>query len=263
MSDHTVQPGDCFSSIAQENGYYNYLTLYGHPDNGTIKGRRKNPNMLVEGDVVKVPDKRQKKVALVLDKETRIVLDRRLTKLRVAVVDAEGRALKVSRCKLSVGQASIAKLGSNGLLELEIRADEKTGSLSLTLPALPALDMGQAAPGAVAKALSSVSGDTVPKHPPKVLTRDFTDEFDDEYDKPLEIELTLRLGSLEPHATVRGGLQRLNNLGCRVPTPTATSADDAETKAVVRSYQKFRGAATPSGALSDILDDLATAHDKV
>src|SRR5579863_5892923 len=105
MPDHVVQPGDCFSSLAKENDYYNYRTLYDHPDNATIKGTRANPNMLVEADVVKIPDKRQKKVALVLDGEKKFVVDRKKTKLRVAVNDVEDKAPTASKLKLTVGTA--------------------------------------------------------------------------------------------------------------------------------------------------------------
>jgi hypothetical protein len=28
MADHTVQPGDCFNSIAKTNGFFTYQTLY-------------------------------------------------------------------------------------------------------------------------------------------------------------------------------------------------------------------------------------------
>ena len=262
MPDHAVQPGDCFSSLAKENGYFNYRTLYDHPDNGPIKGTRTNPNSLIEGDVVKIPDKRQKKVALTLDGEKKFVVDRRKTKLRLSVVDVESKAPKVTKCKLTVGTASLSKLAPNGLMELEIDAADKSGTLSLILPAAPAVDTGQKGPGVVEKVKGALAGDKVFVHPPEIAVREFTDELDDDDKDPIEIEVTLNLGFLEPHTEIRGGLRRLNNLGCKVPTTDAKTATDDPTKAVVKGYQLFKSPkAVPTGDLNDLLGTLETDHD--
>ena len=251
-----VRPGDCFSSLAKENDYFNYLTLYNHSDNQQIHDTRTNPNMLVEGDDYTIPAKRQKKVALVLDKEKKFVLDRQKTKLRLAVVDVESKAPKVTKCKLTVGTATLAKLGANGLMELEIDASEKGGTLTFTLPALPAVDTGQKKKPAKPK--------DQPPHPPEIDVPQFIDELEDDDTDPIEVELDLQIGFLESHTETRGGLQRLNNLGCKVPQPDAKTADDDPTKAVVKSYQKSKAPkAVPSGNLSDLLSDLETAHDKI
>ncbi len=45
-SDYSVDPGECFASIAQKKGFFNYRTLYDHADNATLKGKRPNPNQL-------------------------------------------------------------------------------------------------------------------------------------------------------------------------------------------------------------------------
>ena len=251
-----VKPGDCFSSLAKENDYFNYLTLYNHPVNQQIHDTRTNPNMLVEGDDYTIPAKRQKKVALDLDKEKKFVLDRRKTKLRVAVVDVESKAPKVTKCKLTVGTATLAKVGSNGLMELEIDAAEKAGTLTFTLPALPAVDTGQKKKAAKPK--------DPPAHPPEIDVPQFIDELEDDDTDPIEVELDLQIGFLEPHTEIRGGLQRLNNVGCKVPAPDAKTAVDDPTKAVVKSYQLSKAPkAVPSGNLSDLLTDLETAHDKI
>jgi hypothetical protein len=58
-SDHKVRPGDCVSSIAFENGFFP-KTLWDLSENSELKQRRKDPNVLLEGDVVHVPDLRIK-----------------------------------------------------------------------------------------------------------------------------------------------------------------------------------------------------------
>lgn len=54
---HTVRPGDCIASIAYENGFF-VDTLWDHPENAKLRERYPNPYLLVEGDVVFVPDLR-------------------------------------------------------------------------------------------------------------------------------------------------------------------------------------------------------------
>ncbi len=253
---HTVEPGDCFSSLAKANGYFNYLTLYNHGDNAAIKGIRANPNLLVEGDPIAIPDKRQKKVALDLDKEKKFVVDRKKTKLRLSLKDCEDKALPILEIKLVVGPlTSTAKPNGDGLLEVEVDPSVKAGTLAIK----PLLIKKPVVPE------RPVSGPEPekPPHPPKIVAKDFTDEPPTDDGKPVELEIELKVGFLEPHTEVRGSLQRLNNLGCKIPDATAHTADDDPTKRAVKSYQKYKGEATPSGAIADLQASLETAHDKV
>lgn len=56
---YTVKTGDCISSIAFETGFF-ADTLSALPENADLKQRRKNLNVLLPGDVVFIPDKREK-----------------------------------------------------------------------------------------------------------------------------------------------------------------------------------------------------------
>ena len=256
MPTHTVQPGDCFNSIAKEHGFYNYLTLYEHGENASIKGNRKNPNMLVEGDAVAIPAKRQKKVALDLDKDKKFVVDRKKTKLRLALKDCEDRNLPVTEVKLVVGSlTSTAKPNDSGLIEVEVDPSVKAGTLSikpllLKKPVPPERPVAGPEP-------------EKPPHPPKITAKEFTDEPLAEDKTPVELEIALKIGFLEPHTEVRGALQRLNNLGCKVPDATARTADDDAAKRVIKSYQKYKGEKDPSGAIADVQSGLEASHDKV
>jgi N-acetylmuramoyl-L-alanine amidase len=66
--EHKVQPGDCISSIAFENGFFPDA-LWDHSSNANLKAKRKNPNVLSPGDIVHVPDKREKRESRDTDNE--------------------------------------------------------------------------------------------------------------------------------------------------------------------------------------------------
>lgn len=55
---HTVQAGECLSSIADQHGRF-WEDLWNHADNSELKQLRKDPNVLLDGDVVVIPDKEE------------------------------------------------------------------------------------------------------------------------------------------------------------------------------------------------------------
>ena len=58
-----MKEGECVGSIAFEHGFFPD-TLWDHPNNAELKGKRGDPNVLLAGDVVHVPDLRPKEVAV-------------------------------------------------------------------------------------------------------------------------------------------------------------------------------------------------------
>jgi hypothetical protein len=248
MADHPVTAGDCFSSVAAENGFYNYLTLYNR--NPELKAKRPNPNMLVPGDVIKIPAKKVKKESLPLDKEQLFTLDRRKTKLRVAVADVDYKAAKAISRKLTVGAKSTARADGKGLLELEIDPKEKSATLEVGIaPWKPGM-------GPAVKAAKSPA-----PYPPPIIPTDFEDKTAPPPTDNLEITWKLQVGSLEPHTTDNGDLERLLNLG--IGEKIAATAE--EISFAVKSYQR-KNQLMPrdkeSGKLADIRTDLESRHDQ-
>lgn len=57
--DYQVQAGDSVNSVAFERGFF-WQTLWDHPNNARLKQTRKDPDVLLEGDILHIPDKREK-----------------------------------------------------------------------------------------------------------------------------------------------------------------------------------------------------------
>ncbi len=55
MKDHSVQSGECLTSIAFDHGFH-WKTLWDDPGNAELKRTRRDPFSLAPGDVVHVPD---------------------------------------------------------------------------------------------------------------------------------------------------------------------------------------------------------------
>jgi hypothetical protein len=58
---HVASVTDCIASIAHRHGVLPGF-IWDHPDNADLRALRGNPNVLLEGDVVTIPDKRLKEV---------------------------------------------------------------------------------------------------------------------------------------------------------------------------------------------------------
>lgn len=57
---HTATPDDTIASIAFQHGFSSAETLWNHPENAKLKELRKNPNILLEGDKVVIPERETK-----------------------------------------------------------------------------------------------------------------------------------------------------------------------------------------------------------
>jgi hypothetical protein len=83
---HVVRPGECLSSIAKQHGFRDYRIVYDHPDNASLKAKRRNPNILHPGDEVVIPDKELKEVPVATTALHRFVVKSHAKVLRLRLL---------------------------------------------------------------------------------------------------------------------------------------------------------------------------------
>jgi N-acetylmuramoyl-L-alanine amidase len=130
MANHVVEQGDCLSSIAEQYGFF-WSTLWNHADNSDLKQLRKDPNALLEGDVVVIPDKTAKEESCATEQKHKFKRKGVPAKMKIRMMlDDEPR--KNEPYKLCIdGKWTEGKTDGDGYIEADIPADAKQGELRL------------------------------------------------------------------------------------------------------------------------------------
>ncbi len=128
--NHQVKQGDCISSIAFENGF-SPDTIWNHPSNAELKKKREDPNVLMPGDMVFVPDKRPKEVSESTNQVHKFKCKNTPEKFKLQLmIGGEPRVgeeyeLEIEDLKFS------GKTDGQGRIEQSIPPDAKNGKLIL------------------------------------------------------------------------------------------------------------------------------------
>jgi hypothetical protein len=85
---HKVRSGECISSIAHDNGFF-WETLWNHAENADLKRIRKNPNILLPGDRVYIPDIQKKTIDAASEKTHHFKLKGVPAKLRLRLMKSK------------------------------------------------------------------------------------------------------------------------------------------------------------------------------
>jgi len=130
MPHYTVRQGDCISSIAHKNGHF-WEKVWNHPSNGSLRATRKDPNVLLPGDVVFVPDKEEKTESGATDTQHRFKKKGVPAKLRLRLCDDdEPRANQAYTLEID-GKVFRGTTDGEGRIEQAIAPDSKKGKLTV------------------------------------------------------------------------------------------------------------------------------------
>src|SRR5689334_3839064 len=127
--EHEAQQGDCISSIAFAHGF-DPKAVWEHPRNAELRALRGCLNVLLPGDVVFVPDRQPKTVAVTTGRRHRFRRRGVPEVLRLQFLDAEGQARAGLPYTLSIGELQRqGKTGTDGVLAEPIPPDARLARL--------------------------------------------------------------------------------------------------------------------------------------
>ncbi|MGN6368592.1 MAG: peptidoglycan-binding protein [Phycisphaerae bacterium] len=134
MPWHVVQQGECLSSIAHDAGLL-WQTVWNHPDNASLKQKRKNPNVLLPGDRLFLPDKQLQEFDRPTDARHKFKRKNTPAKLRLRCLDPAHHPHRNCPYTLTIdGQTFTGHTDSNGLLSQNIPPNAASATLDLQLP---------------------------------------------------------------------------------------------------------------------------------
>lgn len=129
---HNVKQGDCLASIAHLYGFADYKVIYDHPENSEFRKARPNPNLIMPGDQIFIPDRELKSLSVDTDKRHRFVVNRSKTVLRVVIRNEDGEPCDSVPYQILLG--GVIESGvtdANGLINHHVPADLKEATLDV------------------------------------------------------------------------------------------------------------------------------------
>jgi N-acetylmuramoyl-L-alanine amidase len=130
--NHTVEKGDCMTSIAAQYGFGKYETIYNDAANSQFKTDNPNPNQLKPGGVVVIPDRKEKKFSKSTDASHKFKVKIPKAKLKLELKDEQGNALANKKYQLTIGNNVIEETtDGSGKIEKDIPPESTIGTLTL------------------------------------------------------------------------------------------------------------------------------------
>lgn len=118
---HIVSQGEHVASIADSYGFADYLTIWNHANNATLKSKRQNPNVLYPGDRLFIPDRTPGEYSRATDQRHRFKVKGKPLKLRLTLQDHYEKPIANTACVLTIDTESHQlTTDGNGKIELTI-----------------------------------------------------------------------------------------------------------------------------------------------
>ena len=129
QGDYVVKEGQCISSIAKDTGHF-WKTIWDEPANSELREIRQDPNVLLPGDRVTVPDIRPKQEPGETEMRHRFVRKGEPAMFRVRILeDDEPRAGEPYTVEVIGGAPISGTTDADGLVQFNIPGSAKGGVL--------------------------------------------------------------------------------------------------------------------------------------
>ena len=246
--DYKVKAGDCVNSVAYTHGFF-WKTIWNHPNNSDLKSRREDPNILLDGDVIHIPDLRQKQESGAVDSHHRFKVKGVPAKLRLQFLGAPD----FKRSEKPAPKQPALAADDGGLFGKVVGAVKDvlgmaSGSTSQSVfedPDPEPLTVAQKEPkknvnyilnidGNLTTGKTDSSGIVELSIPPDAKAGSITLSPG----TPDEVAYPLKLGHLDPISDANGVMQRLAHLGYRIE---GDGSQKDKLAVAVKAFQKHNG----------------------
>jgi N-acetylmuramoyl-L-alanine amidase len=242
--EHVVRDGECISSIARDSGHF-WETIWQDPANAELRQRRADPNVLLAGDRVHVPEKRSRVESGGTEARHRFVRKGEPAKLRLRLLEPDDTPDPGQESKAALPRYQGRSVESE---DPPIEETKREPQPRRNVPYLLDVD------GKLFEGQTDGDGRIEIAIPPNARSGTLT--LNPGTDRAERMQL--RLGTLSPIGEVVGVKERLANLSfdCGDRTQDETPA----LHAAIRTFQKQQGLEA-TGVLDDALrDKLRDAH---
>ena len=130
-TQHTVQQGDCISSIAAQYGLP-WRKIWNDPANSALKQTRKDPNVLFPGDALTVPDKEIKEEGRPVDSRHVFKLKDPPTRIKIRLLLDDAPRANLHYDLVVDSRTIKGTTDGGGFLEAIIPPSAATGVLTVT-----------------------------------------------------------------------------------------------------------------------------------
>ena len=125
-----VSQGEHVPGIAASYGFFDFHTIWNHPNNAELKSQRENPNVLFPGDELFIPDREVMEYSRPTDKKHQFVRKQPVLKLRMILRDQYENPVADTACLLIIESNSHrVTTDGDGKVELEIPHSARECSL--------------------------------------------------------------------------------------------------------------------------------------
>lgn len=190
--DYEIAQGDHLVKIADRFGFADFGTIWDHPTNAPLKQLRGNPNVLLPGDVLHVPDRTPRVENRATGQLHRFQKRSASVLVRLALRGPDGLPLADAKIVLQIeGEKSNLVTDAEGVIERQIRPTAENGRVTIEESRVEApLAIGHLDPVEVMSGwrarLNNLGYDAGPSDDPKdAQVRSAVEEFQCDRDLPV------------------------------------------------------------------------------